>query len=210
MFWPLWGVLVAVLLFCVVVVMTNLLIIRSARPSIIDSADIPSAQVAIILAAETGADGTPSPMLSDRLDAGLGLYYLGKVEKLLLTAGDPATRQDEVGSMREYLLGKGVPDEDIVLDRDAGDIYQALYRAKATFDVKEALLVTQVFQLARSVYIARNLGIDATGVPADQHPYVGEWKYFVRDWLSGVKTLIQLHVTHPQPQLGLPHATLTP
>lgn len=199
MFWALWGVLVAVLVFCAVIVAVNAVIIRSARPAIIDSTDIPTAQVAIILAEDVRPDGALSPMLSDRLDAGLGLYYIGKVEKLLLSGDDPSTSQDEVQAMLEYVRAKGVPEEDIFTDHAGSGTYDSLIRARDTFKVKDALLVTQVFHISRAVYTARTLGIDATGVPADLRSYPGQWKSFVRDWIASVQTMVQLHVTHPEP-----------
>ena len=209
MFWALWGVLVAFLVFCVVIVAVNAVIIRSARSGIIDSTDIPTAQVAIILAEDVRPDGTLSPMLADRLDAGLGLYYIGKVEKLLLSGDDPTTSQNEVQAMLDYVLAKGVPEEDVFTDRAGFGTYDSLIRARDTFKVKDALLVTQVFHLSRAVYTARALGIDATGVPADLQPYPGEWKDFVRDWIAGVQTMVQLHLTHPEPNAPGPALPIT-
>jgi SanA protein len=194
-----WGALVAVLVFCLALVAVNAIIIRSARPSIVDSTDVPSAQAAIIMGAGLRPDGSPSTMLSDRLDAGVGLYYVGKVKKLLLTGGQSTTASVEVGAMLKYVLALGVPAKDVFTDSKASGTYESLFRASAVFKVKSALLITQAYNLSRAVYTARALGIDATGVPADVHAYPGEWKYFVRDWMAGAQALIQLHVTHPEP-----------
>ena len=75
-----------------------------------------------------------------------------------------------------------------------------MYRARDVFKVTDALVVTQEFHLPRAVYIARTLGLDATGVPADIQPYTGEWRFALREWPARVKAFFQLHVTKPGPR----------
>ncbi len=61
---------------------------------------------------------------------------------------------NEPAAMREFAIGLGVPAEDIVLDYAGRSTYETCYRAKAIFEVNEALLVTNPFPLAKSrVYL---------------------------------------------------------
>ena len=75
---------------------------------------------------------------------------------------------------------------------------ETVYRARDVFKVKTALVVTQEF-LARAVYTARTLGLEATGVVADISLTPAS-RFAMRDWLAEVKAVIQLHITHPEPR----------
>jgi SanA protein len=193
------GVLVMVLALAVLV--PDLVMTRSARSHIVAGPQTaPAAKVAIVLGARVYTDGTPSPMLADRLATGVELYKLGKVDKLLLSGDHGTTTYDEVNVMLQYCLDRGVPDEDVFTDHAGFDTYDTMYRARDVFKVTDALVVTQDFHLPRAVYIARTLDLDATGVVADIQPYVREWRFALREWPARVKAFFQLHVTKPGPR----------
>jgi SanA protein len=194
-------IMVLVLLLIILVLATSLLVTRSAGPHLVVKVeDAPKAKVAIVLGALVYNDGTPSPMLGDRLATGVALYKAGKVEKLLLSGDHGQTTYDEVNGMLEYCLAQGVPDEDIFTDHAGFDTYQTMYRARDVFEVTDCLVVTQGFHLSRAVYIARTLGLQATGVSGSLRPYPSEWRFSLREWPARVKAVFQLHVTHPKPK----------
>ena len=200
--WTIVAVIVLVILaLLVVVLVTSLVITSSAGPHIVKSVqDAPKAKVAIVLGALVYPDGTPSPMLADRLTTGVALYKAGKVQKLLLSGDHGQTTYDEVNAMRKFCLAQGVPDQDIFMDHAGFDTYETMYRARDVFKVTDCLVVTQGFHVPRAVYIARTLGLDATGVVADLRPYPNEWRFSLREWPARVKAYFQLHVTHPKPR----------
>jgi SanA protein len=204
--WSLVGLGIVVVLCGIAVLVTNLIVTRSADDSIVQHpADAPLAQAAIILGARVYSDGTPSAMLADRLETGIELYKLGKVKKLLLSGDHGQVEYDEVNVMLDYVLARGVPSWDVFTDHAGFDTYDTMYRAIAVFQVKSALIVTQRFHLARSVYTAQQLGLEATGVVADIQPYGGEFRNRMREWLARGKAIFQLHITHPEPRfLGPP------
>lgn len=183
------------------VLVPNLIVTRSAAEHIVAApAEAPQAQVAIVLGAKVYDDGTPAPMLTDRLETGIALYKLGKVDKLLLSGDHGQTDYDEVNTMLDYVLVRGIPDEDVFTDHAGFSTYDTMYRARDVFKVTKAVVVTQGFHLARAVYTARTLGLEATGVAADIQPYANERRFAMRDWLARVKAVIQLHITHPRPR----------
>jgi SanA protein len=200
------GIGIVVVLFALAALVTNLIITRSAAGSIVqDPADAPRAQAAIVLGARVYSDGTPSPMLADRLETGIKLYKLGKVKKLLLSGDHGQVEYDEVNVMLDYVVARGVPARDVFTDHAGFDTYDTMYRAIAVFQVKSALIVTQDFHLARSVYTAQKLGLKAVGVVADIQPYTDEFRNRMREWLARGKAIIQLHLIHPEPRfLGPP------
>ncbi len=118
---------------------------------------------AIVPGAYVFPDGTPSNMLADRLAAALALFEAGKVERVLVSGGP-----DEVVGMRAWLETRGVAR---VMSDPAGlRTWATMWRA-AQMGVTEAVVCTQRFHLARSVYLARAAGIDAIGLVADARIY---------------------------------------
>lgn len=184
-----------------VVFAVNLLVIRGSRSHIARSVDeVRQSQVAIVLGAKVLKGERLSDMLADRVDTGIDLYKKGKVKKLLLTGDHGRTAYDEVNSMRKYALNRGVPDKDIFMDHAGFSTYDSMYRAHDVFEVKRAVVVTQDFHLARSVYTARTLGIDAYGISADKHIYAGVILNEAREALARIKAFIQLNITRPKPK----------
>ena len=184
------GLLVAAVLFVVVV---NLVIIHKASPFIVRGPGAaPSAPVAIVLGASIYADGTPSPMLADRLDTALLLYREGKVKTLLLSAVE-RPGDEEIAVMRRYLIERAVPDTDLLTDPQGFNTHASMVNAQKAFHIKSALIPTQRFHLTRAVYLARSLGIQATGVPADIRPY-STTGLSVREWGARVKAFLEVSI----------------
>lgn len=167
---------------------------------------VPSKPVAIVFGAGLWWDGTPSPVLRDRVATAAQLYFTGKVKKLLMSGDNRFLDYNEPGAMREYALGLGVPDEDIVLDYAGRRTYDTCYRAGAIFGVKEAILVTQAFHLPRALYTCNQLGVKAIGVPADLRDYRHGARvyWFGREVPATLVALWEIHITRPQPVLGKP------
>lgn len=128
----------------------------------------PSTDVAVVLGASV-VHGAPSPILAARADEAIELYLKGRVRKILVTGDNGALSHDEVTPVRKYLLASGVAPQDIFLDHAGFDTYSSMYRARSVFGVRTAAVVTQGFHMARAVFLARALGIDAVGVVADDN-----------------------------------------
>jgi SanA protein len=164
----------------------------------------PSARVAIVFGAGLQRDGSPSPVLRDRVEAAVQLYQAGKVEKLLMSGDNRFIDYNEPGAMRAFAVGLGVPEEDIVLDYAGRRTYDTCYRAKYIFQVNEAILVTQSYHLPRALFICSGVGIDAVGVSADLRTYVNSslvsWN--LRELPASLVALWEVWVTHPLPVMG--------
>jgi SanA protein len=167
--------------------------------------DVPARRVAIIFGAGLWRDGSPTPVLKDRVETGAKLYFAGKVEKLLMSGDNSQVEYNEPAAMREYALSLGVPDADIVLDYAGRRTYDSCYRAKEIFRVKEAILVTQKFHLARALFLCNALGLDGVGVEANNHVFLNRSILFwnLRE-LPATLTAFADILTRPQPILGDP------
>jgi len=124
-----------------------------------DASEAPVSDAVMILGAKVYSNGNPSPLLRERLDYGYELYSRGKAKKILVSGDHGQNDYDEVNAMREYLITKGVPIEDIFMDHAGFNTYDSMYRAKAVFCIETLLICTQEFHIGRAVYIARSLGI---------------------------------------------------
>lgn len=138
-----------------------------------------NADCILVLGAAVNPDGTPSKMLRDRLDVGLALYKAGVAKKLLLSGDNGSVEYNEVKAMKNYMVSHGVKGEDIFLDHAGFSTYESMYRAKAIFDCRRLIVVTQTYHQYRAIYGAEGRGIETVGVSADQQRYRGQ---LVRDW----------------------------
>jgi vancomycin permeability regulator SanA len=65
-----------------------------------------------------------------------------------------------------------------------------MYRAKEIFEVKSLIIITQEFHIFRSIYDARQLGLEAYGVVADGYfnfSFIKETYNDSREFLARVK-----------------------
>ena len=166
----------------------------------------PSERVVLVFGAGLRRDGTPTPILRDRVETAADLYFSGKVEKILMSGDNRFLEYNEPESMRQYALSLGVPDEAIVLDYAGRRTYDTCYRAKAIFGVENTLLVTQKFHLPRALFICNALGIKAVGVEATNRRYwrgsLFIWNF--REQLATVGAFLDVYISNPKPVLGDP------
>ncbi len=167
---------------------------------------VPETPVAIVFGAGLWWDGSPSPVLRDRVATAAQLYFAGKVKKLLMSGDNRFLDYNEPGAMQEYALKLGVPKEDIILDFAGRRTYDTCYRAREIFGLGQAILVTQAFHLPRALYTCNQLGIRAVGVPADLRDYRrGARLYWLaRELPATMVALWEVHIARPLPVLGQP------
>ncbi|HZW49365.1 MAG TPA: ElyC/SanA/YdcF family protein [Bacillota bacterium] len=159
-----------------------------------------AADCILILGAGVKADGTPSDMLQDRLLQGIALYDLGSSGKLLVSGDHGQVDYDEVNTMKLFAISNGVPSNDIFMDHAGFSTYESLYRAKAIFQVKKIIIVTQQYHLYRALYVARALGLDAYGVASDYQSYTDQSYYSAREMAARVKDFFMV-ILKPEPTL---------
>lgn len=168
-----------------------------------DPGPVPDKPVALIFGAGLDADGKPSGMLADRLDAAIALYRRHKVRHLLLSGDNGSAYYNEVAAMQRYTLSHGVPAGAVTLDYAGFNTYASCYRARAIFGVRAATLVTQRYHLPRAVYVCRKLGIDADGLGTPDWGRVPTGmmnRFEIRELLATLRALWDVNVSHPKPK----------
>lgn len=155
---------------------------------------VPQADCVLVLGAGVRDDGSPSDVLRDRLDEALSLYRAGRAKRILVTGDHRAHEYDEPNTMRAYLEASGVPPEVIFMDHAGVDTYSSMWRARHVFGASRVLVVTQRFHLARSVWVARSLGMEAEGSAADRRAYRGIAWLQAREVMSRTKAFVDIAV----------------
>ena len=162
-----------ILFLIIIVFILNGIVVGTTSNKIIKEEDINNISdidAILVLGCKVNPDGTPSMMLNNRVEKGIELYQKTGIK--LLLSGDHGTKEyDEVNTMKQMVLDMDLPREDIFLDHAGFSTYDSIYRAKYVFGVKKMVIVTQRYHLYRALYIAKKLGIDAYGIPADNIPY---------------------------------------
>ena len=147
----------------------------------------------IVLGAQVKEDGTPSVALERRLTAALESYR--EKRQLIIVCGAQGGNEPrpEGDVMRDWLLERGVPDEDVVAETDSFNTRENLTYAKAIMEsrgLKNALVVTSDYHVARALELCRQVGISAAGKGSPSKP-----EYFIknhfREGLSWVKLWLE-------------------
>lgn len=124
------------------------------------------APIAIVFGPGISRPDQPMQMLQDREAAGIQLYQLGKVKKLDFS-GNPY----EVKLMHDKAIQSGVPDDAIITDNGGARTYDTCYRAVHTYNILQAILVTQEYHLSRALYLCNSLGVNSIGYASDKQDY---------------------------------------
>lgn len=184
--------LAVTILLCVIsAAVLNVSIILETKDRIYDTGSLDDISgkydCILILGAGVRPDGTPSPMLEDRLKVGKMAYDSGKASLIIVSGDSHKSGYDEVLTMKKYLADNGIPDANIVCDGYGLSTYDSIYRLYMLYGCKKVIIVTQSYHLNRAMYIAEKLGLDACGLSADLRGYKKQFIYSLREGVARVK-----------------------
>lgn len=190
-----------IVFFFLITVIINLYVILSTR-NLIDNKEIDNDFDCILVLGAGIRNNYPSPMLEDRLLASVKLYQDGVAKKIIVSGDHQYKNYDEVNVMKNYLIEKGIPSEDIFMDHAGLSSYDSMYRAKKIFKANKIMVVTQKYHLYRSLYIAKMLDIDAYGVSANPRKYYGQLKRDIREYAARIKDFFKCLIMPEPTYLG--------
>lgn len=194
-------VVIVVIILIIIIFAINFYVKTSTEKQIItnkNSSNLKDIDCIIVLGAGIWGD-KPSPMLEDRLLEAISLYKNGVSQKIIMSGDHGRKEYDEVNTMKNFAIEKGVPSEDIFMDHAGFSSYDSVYRAKEIFKAEKVIIVTQKYHLYRALYIANQLGIEAYGVGADPRKYVGATYREFREILARNKDCIKC-IFKPNPK----------
>ncbi len=131
------------------------------------------ADIAVILGNMVYADSSLSPWLKGRVDKALELYRTGRVKKIFASGGKGEYHVREGFAMKRYLLGLGMPSEDIIPDNDGINTYftaRDFMTLDSSMHFSSVIVVSSFYHITRTKYIFRKLGFKNTyGVSSDRY-----------------------------------------
>ena len=193
-------IIVVIAVIAIIALGINLFVKLSTKKQIIKEdqySNLSDVDCIIILGAGIWGD-KPSPMLEDRLQEGIKLYQNNVSDKIIMSGDHGKKEYDEVNIMKNYVVERGIPSENIFMDHAGFSTYESIYRAKEIFQAKKIVIVTQKYHLYRALYIANRLGIEAYGVGSDPRQYVGATNREIREILARNKDFIKC-IFKPKP-----------
>jgi uncharacterized SAM-binding protein YcdF (DUF218 family) len=142
--------------------------------------------------------GKPSPVLKARLDHAYGLYEKKLAPRIVTTGGaggDPVFTEGTVG--RNYLIGKGVPSEAIILEAEGETTVHstvAVAEIMTRMGLKSCILVSDGYHIFRAKKMLEARGMRVYGSPRAIKPEAGwkDWWLYARQavgyglWRAGV------------------------
>lgn len=197
--------LVLALAGCLALFLVNYYIIRKEDKYIItadQAKTLEDVDCIMVLGCGVRPDGSPSGMLSDRLDQGIALYDEAVSDRLLMSGDHGKADYDEVNLMKQTAIDRGVPSDAIFMDHAGFSTYESMYRARDIFQVKKIVIVTQRYHMYRALYVAQAMGMEAYGVASDPRYYGGQKLRDLRELLARPKDLVYTIVMPKPTYLG--------
>jgi uncharacterized SAM-binding protein YcdF (DUF218 family) len=157
---------------------------------------------AIVVLGTAQYNGWPGPVFQARLDRAIALWREGYAPLLVVTGGKmPGDGYTEADAALAYLTEAGVPPEAIVAEYAAGDTWESMLGIMPLLQplgIDEVIVVSDGFHLFRSRLMARDVGLQAWGSPAEASPIRtgggGEFSYVLREAAAVVAHLWQTRV----------------
>lgn len=192
--------IIVLIVMIVIVLGINFYVKLSTKNQIIENKDNPNLKdvdCIIVLGAGVWGD-KPSPMLEDRLLEAISLYENNTSSKIIMSGDHGKEEYDEVNTMKNFAIQKGVPSENIFMDHAGFSSYESIYRAKEIFGAKKVVIVTQKYHLYRALYIANRLDLESYGVASNPRIYGGETYRELREILARNKDFVKC-IFKPKP-----------
>jgi uncharacterized SAM-binding protein YcdF (DUF218 family) len=145
---------------------------------------------AIVVFGTAQFNGVPSPVLAARLDHAMELYERDLAPVIVVTGGNqPGDQFTEATASANYLIQRGVPDEDVLREVSGTTSWQSLAAAANFLDdrsIKDVLLVSDPFHSLRIRAMASELGLEGRSSPTKSSPIKGmsEARYMVRETVA--------------------------
>lgn len=190
--------LIIAIVICIVSLNIYVISVTKSKIKLQEEIDFENIDCIIVLGAGIRGE-KPSPMLEDRLLTSIDLYKQNVSKKIIVSGDHGRENYDEVNVMKQYLIDKGIPSEDIFMDHAGFSTYDSIYRAKAIFEAKNVIIVTQKYHLYRSIYISKKLGLNAYGISSSRREYQNQTKRDIREIAARVKDVFKC-IFKPEPK----------
>ena len=193
-------VIVGVFVLLLVIVLTSDILVRcNAKGRLYDSAEeIPECQVGLLLGTtpQTRIGGRKNAFFKYRIEAATELYKAGKIREILVS-GDKHSLEgiNEPVAMRDSLVVRGIPFENIHLDGDGYRTICSVINAKTVFGYDSFTIISQQFHNERALYQAEHLDLGLGKIygynAKSPHSTLSILTY-LREYLARIKMFLDL------------------
>lgn len=177
----------------------NLIIVKNAKDKLYTDLDkVPTTEYGLLLGTtpQTRIGRRPNQFFKFRIDVAEQLYKSGKIKKILISGDENSLDGvNEVESMKDSLVARGVDSIDIILDGKGFRTLDAVWRAVNIYDVHSFVVISQKFHNERAIYLAEHLGLethDITGYNAADSESTTAIITFVREWFARDKVFYDI------------------
>ncbi|MDR2493384.1 MAG: YdcF family protein [Coriobacteriales bacterium] len=151
----------------------------------------------VVFGAQVMPDGTPSPVLQDRLDKAVQMYGEGRTRYVIMSGGIDADDVSEAKAMRDYAVRHGVPEDAILIDEYGINTQESTANTSAMIaqaGFGKVAAVSNFYHLARIKMSFLSSGIDVITIPASEakagppflHTFLRELPGWWTYWLSSI------------------------
>lgn len=136
--------------------------------------NVTQADAAVVMGA-TVFRNRPSPVFRERINHAINLYRQGTVQYLIFTGG--LAGNDELAeseAAREYAIAQGIPLEHIYIETESYNSCLNLIEARRIMkenDIDRVLIVSDPLHMRRTMWLAENLGLNASSSPTPTSRY---------------------------------------
>jgi len=143
--------------------------------------DLEKHDIAVVFSGMTMQEREPADRIyfnkaADRIMMAVHLYKIGKVDKILISGGSgtvTTVRRKESETLKEFLLMLGLPEKDILQEKEANNTFQNAVFTKEKLDKEypnaKIILITSAFHMRRSYGCALKANLKCTPFPVDYH-----------------------------------------
>lgn len=196
--YSLFGFVLLTLLFLVI---SNIWIVQSTKHLVYNSVDhLADNDVALVLGTSKQlTSGHPNPYFEYRISAAVNLYQSGKVKHIIVSGDNRTIYYNEPIDMKNALIKKGIPENDITLDYAGIRTLDSVIRCKKIFGQNNFIIITQQFHAYRALFISNYYNIDAKAYAAG-NLLNKSLKVLFREFFARPKAVIDLYITGKQPK----------
>ena len=159
-----WSIGIGIALCLILVLACDFLVSSNAKGKIYDDVGaVPYREVGLLLGTtpQTRIGRVKNRFFIFRIDAAEKLYKAGKIKTILISGDeDSLDGVNEVVSMRDSLIARGIPENAIMLDGKGFRTLESIVRSNSVFKLKSFSLISQKFHNERALYQADHLGLD--------------------------------------------------
>jgi vancomycin permeability regulator SanA len=173
----------------------NQYVVVKTRGSIYRADDsIPEVEAVIVPGASVHRSGKLSPVLRQRMETALGFLEKQPGARLVLSGFAIPGGYNETLAMEDYARRRHVvAPENILTDEKGRSTYVTLLNCRRKWGLRRVLVVSQDYHLPRALYIARGLGMEASGLAVpEENPAV---RVHLREYVGRVKDFLLLRMS---------------